>query len=171
MSVNRAVYLSSLGFVVAAFLSLTPVLQAADTGYDSKEIAGIFAEARTNVLQLKLAAVQMEPVLHSPELNWSTHTAELTEIRELINNLAVTVRNLNEVRSKGSPRQQQAVDRFTVALQEMATNVNSTLEHLTMNRQQIESCVAFDPAYKKLLTTNSALATRVAALFGNFAEF
>ena len=167
MSAKNTVYLSCFGVLLSTFFVFLPAMQAAQPGKVSKKINGLFAEARTNAQRLKLAALRMEPVLNSSGLNWKTHTAELMEIRELINKLGVTVKKLIAIRGRGSLHQKLAIAFSTLALHEMATSVNATIEHLNKNRQHIENCIRFDPEYKQLLSRNAALAANMAALITN----
>jgi hypothetical protein len=58
------------------------------------------------------------------------HGLKLNRIREHVNRLIVDSNELNSIRHEGSPWQQQAIDRITGLLPEMADHLTATINHL-----------------------------------------
>lgn len=162
MSKIRGVPLRSLAFLVVAFLSVSPALQAADASEDSNEISALLAQVREDATFLQQDASAMESFARS-KVSWESHTAMLVEMKQYVNKMVGTVTKLNEVRSTGSPSQQQAIDRFNFLLRELVKDIQLTIAHLNENRQNITSCVQTDPVYRNLLRANYELATKMAS--------
>jgi NADH/NAD ratio-sensing transcriptional regulator Rex len=146
-------------FLVPLFL--TPILKAATGSGDSREISQLISRAQRGISEVRRDTSEMEQFGRS-RIGWEAHTLKLTEIKEVVNQMAGTLQRLNVIRDTGSSSQQQAIGRLQFTLKEFAASIESTIQHLNMNHQDISTCVAMDPEYRKLLRSNSESAARLA---------
>jgi len=163
---KRSIYLSSLAFLLVAFVSMWPALRAADNPSDSKEVSDLLSEAKTEALQLKDDASTMESFTLS-NMNWQSHSAKAQEIKEHVNNLGKTVAKLNQARGSASSWQQTAIDRVNPILRELAANVQATIEHLNKDRTHPLQTTE----HKDYLKANAELSTRIATLVSDFVDY
>jgi hypothetical protein len=66
--------------------------------------------------------------------SWNTHAATLTRITDDVNELQENTRSLQSHRTVASPWQQDAIDRITALANDLATNMNSAIDHLNKNK-------------------------------------
>jgi ABC-type transporter Mla subunit MlaD len=123
------------GFLAVGFLSLVPTIRAAQPSGDSKEVSSILADAKTEAVQLKQDAEEMNSFVHSG-LSWQTHAAQLDQIKQHINSTGEIVAKLNNARNAASPWQ-QATDRITPLLKELAASVETTITFLGHNQERL----------------------------------
>ena len=166
MSSKKAIAFSSLTLLLVS-LSLSPALQAAiDPSEDSQEVSKLLSEAKTQAIQLKDDASDMESFPMS-NLSWETHANKLMEIKEHVNNLSKTISKLNNERGAASSWQKQAIDRVNPVLRELVANTESIIEHLNKEKGRLLNTTE----HKDYLATNAELATRMAALVTDFVDY
>ena len=77
-----------------------------------------------------------------------------------------TTSGLQELRPATAPWQQQAIDRITPLLREVASNTESTIDHLNSNPERIHAS-----PYRDYVVTNYDLTNELAALVGDFVDY
>jgi hypothetical protein len=162
-------YRKALGPVLALLavvvFSVTPPLRAAHPAKDSEEVSGFLAEAKTEAIQLKQDAEEMNSFVRS-KTSWETHAAKLGEIKGHVNKLGELVTKMNNAKAAASPWQQQSIDRVTPLLKELAASVTSTIKHLSDNQNHL-----LNPPYPDYAAANADYASDLAQLVSDYVAY
>lgn len=162
----KARYALGVALLVAAFLYLLPTLQAANKPVpDSPEVSNLLTQARTHAIQLRNDADLMHKFALS-NLAWESHSAQISTIKDHVNNLGKVLQKLSDARHLGSPWQQDAIDRITPLAREMATNIESTIEHINKNQSRLHM-----PEFRDLLSANYEVSAELAQLIGDYVAY
>ncbi|HYM11387.1 MAG TPA: hypothetical protein VEU62_11680 [Bryobacterales bacterium] len=161
---KRTASMVAMALLVVAYFVMPPPAKAASIE-DSVQISKLLADAKTESVELKHDALEMESFTRS-KLSWESHATAITRIKGHINKVGELVTQLNDARHAGSPWQQDAIDRITPLLRELAANTESTIEHLNNNRNRLHTT-----EYKNYVVANYDLASDLAALIGDFVDY
>jgi hypothetical protein len=165
MNTHQKAIRSSLVFLAVALLSTAPVILAAQSAKDSEEVSGLLAEAKTESLQLKQDAEELNSFVRS-KTSWQTHASKLNEIKQHANKLGELVAKMNNAKSTASPWQQQSIDRITPLLRELAAGVTSTIKHLSDNQNRLQH-----PPFPEYAATNADLASDLSQLISDYVAY
>ena len=157
---QRSVYRWSALLGGAVFMLLL-----ADTGAMAADVTALFQEARTTATQLNRDAETMESFTRS-NLNWQSHSAQITRIKEHINQAGSILSQMQAARAEAKPWHQDAIDGITPALKELASNTESIINHLNENPRRLK-----DPTYMQYLRSNAQSARELAAAVGNVVDY
>ena len=161
---KRTASIMAMALLAVAYFVMPPPAEAASIE-DSVEISALLTDAKTESLELKSDALEMESFTRS-KLRWESHATAITRIKEHVNKVGELVTKLNEARHTGSPWQQDAIGRITPLLKELAANTESTIEHLNNNRDRLHTT-----EYKNYVVANYDLSKDLAALIGDFVDY
>jgi hypothetical protein len=154
---------SMLIFLGAGYLVITPAAGVAFGSMgDSEEVSKLLAEAKSEALELRDDAENMQSFTRS-KLSWQSFANKISEIKHHVNKTGELLAKLNGVREAGSSWQQQAIDRITPTLKELAANTEATIQHLNDNKTSVHS-----EALENYCDVNYQLAKELAALVGDF---
>jgi hypothetical protein len=156
--ITLGLFLGALGFVVST-------AYGAQTSKDSKEVSAILAEVKTEAIQLSHDADELKLFTHST-LAWESHARKVEQIRDHVNNAGKSLSKLNNARENGSPWQQQAIDRISPLLKELAVNVTSTIEHLSQKPVLLQTGL-----YADYVAANYELASNLAELVSDYVDY
>lgn len=165
MNSHTSAIRSGLAFLAVAFLSVAPALAAAQSGKDSQEVSGFLAEAKTEAIQLKQDAEEMNSFVRA-KTSWETHAAKLNEIKQHVNKLGELVTKMNNAEATASPWQRQSVDRITPYLKELAGSVSSTIQHLNDNQKNL-----LHPPYPDYAAATAVYASDLSQLISDFVAY
>lgn len=154
---RRPLNWASISIGISALLVL-PEMQTAAIAAD---LATLFQEARTTAAQLKADAATMETYTRG-NLNWQSHGAQITEIKERINKAGSILSDMQAARADAKPWHQDAIDRITPVLKELASNTEAVINHINANPSQLKM-----PTYKGYLKDNAELAAELANIVGD----
>ena len=157
LSERSVCYWSALLSVAALLLAPTSAMAA--------DVAALFQEARTTATQLNRDAAIMESYTRS-NLSWQTHSAQVSRIKEHINNAGSILSKLHEAREDAKPWHQDAIDGITPALKQLAANTESIINHLNENPRRLK-----DPTYREYLRSNAQSANELSAAISNVVSF
>lgn len=132
---------------VAALLLPLPSLAFAQAP-DSPAITKAFADLKAHSLLAEDDAVTLESYTRSG-VSWQSHAARLTTIKDHANNLISDFKTVDSMREEGSEWQRETIDRIKPLLNDMASHMNATLNHLNDNPGGIKM-----PAYKDYVRAN-----------------
>ena len=164
MFTRKAMNLSISIIVVAACFAVSPALKAY-TDLDAERVSLLLSEAKTEALQLKLDASEMESFTAS-KLSWESHAEKLREIKEHVNKVGEITSQLNAERAGAAPWQKVAINRVNPLMTELAMTVQATIGHLNMNRERLQAS-----DYTDYLRITSELAAKMAALVADFVDY
>ncbi|MHB2007347.1 MAG: hypothetical protein ACYCOX_04790 [Acidobacteriaceae bacterium] len=150
--------------VIALFLVIKGPVAVAQNA-DSAEISSLLSEAQHHAALLDDDADQLVSYTRS-KLHWESHAQQLESMKTHVNNLGNVTAQLNNLRSDGSPWQQQAIDQINPLLQEMADHLTATINHLNENQQQVHM-----PAYEDYARGNYELASRTSQLIKDYVNY
>jgi len=142
--------LSGVLLLASGFVPVSSFGQAADNPSVTAQLEAV----KPLVAKIKKDATEMQSYSLVSGPSWNTHTATLTRIKNDVNKLQENTRGLQSHRTVASPWQQDAIDRITALANDLATNMNSAIDHLNKNKTRASS-----PPYPEYLKTNTKLVT------------
>lgn len=126
---------SAFRITAFALALLTGPLLAAQNP-DSARINDLLQQAKEHAASANLNAEKLEGYTRT-RMGWQTHAAELTRMRENVNDLGKDVADLTAAREEGSSWQQEAIDDIDPLLRSMADHLSSMITHLADHQNQI----------------------------------
>ena len=150
--------LLSMGLLVLLLAQTSAMAAAAD-------VTALFQQARSLAVQLNRDAATMESFTRS-NLSWQTHSAQITTIRDHINNAGSILSQMQAARGDAKPWHQDAIDGITPLLKEMASNTDGIISHLNENPRRLR-----DPNYVQFVRSNSQSARQLSTAIGNIVDF
>jgi hypothetical protein len=156
----------TLAALLGGYLMLSPVAGAASSSIeDSEEISTLLSNARWEALELRDDSDKMVSFSRSA-LRVQSFAGKLTEVKDHVNKAGKLLAKLDQLRGTGSPWQQQAVDRITPLLKELAANTEATINHFNDNRMLVHS-----KELAEYCSVNYELAKELAALVEDFIDY
>ncbi len=95
---------------------------------DSPAVSQLLASVKNHATLADDDASTLESYTRS-NLRWSTHGAQLNKMKDHVNNLIRDANRLSSMRNEASPWQQEAIDRVSALLPEMASYLTETINH------------------------------------------
>lgn len=142
--------------LLVPFIPMT--LKAAD-------ISTLLQDAKVSANELKADAVQMESFSRS-KVSWHSHAAQVARVKEHINRAGKIVSQMQDARGGTEAWHQEAIDRITPALKELATNTESIIDHINKSPNHL-----WNPTYREYLTSNAELANELSRLVGDAVDY
>jgi hypothetical protein len=99
-------------------------------------------------------------------LDWRSHAKQLTVIKEHVNNLISDSNQLTSMRDEASPWQQEAIDRISSLLPEMASHLTATINHLNDNQNRIHM-----KQYRDLATNNQTIIHKAHEIISDYVDY
>jgi hypothetical protein len=131
---RKAQYALGLALLVAVSLCLLPALQAADNPVaDSPEVAQLLRQAKNHALQLSDDADVMRSFSMTTRVSWASHAEQITMIKEHTNKLGKVLQEMRDKQSMASPWQKEAMNRIIPLASELASNIETTIQHMNNN--------------------------------------
>jgi hypothetical protein len=143
----------ALGLLCVGF----PSAVHAQATSDNPSVTGQLTDAKAIVAKIKKDAVQMESYAQNTGLSWQTHSTALEKIKADVNQLQQNMRGLQSHRTIASPWQQQAIDRITGFANDLATNMNATIDRLNKSKSRPTA-----PPYPEYLKANARIVSDLA---------
>jgi hypothetical protein len=137
--------------------AITPSGSFAQEAKDNPSVTGQLTDAKAIVAKIKKDAAEMEGFARAGGPSWDTHAATLTRIKEDVNKLQENMRGLQSHRTVASPWQQDAIDRVTGLVNDLASNMNAAITQLNKSKARPTA-----PPYPEYLKTNAQLARDLA---------
>lgn len=159
--VGKASYLSAAALLLGVvFLASawTPAFS------DSAEASRLLQEARMSAARLHRDATQMETYTRS-KLSWQSHAAQINAIKEHINSAGKVVADLHNARDGAEAWQQDAIDKITPLLQELASNTESIINHLNDKKE------TWHPEYEGYVRSNAELSAELSKLISDYIDY
>jgi hypothetical protein len=167
----RVRHLKGMLLVLAAIVLTATALAAveepqasATSGHDFvKEASGLLEEAKSISVQLKRDAAELHTLSRNMRINWQTHAKQLETIKGHVNSAGQLAKRLKDIHHVAAPWQQEAIDRVTPMLSEIAANTQWAIEHLNQNQSNL-----WGPKYKEYVATMSTMASEMSQLVAEF---
>ena len=99
-------------------------------------------------------------------LSWQSHAAQVTRIRDHINRAGSILSDLHAARADAKPWHQEAIDRITPVLKELASNTEAIINHVNENPRQLRF-----PAYQQFLRSNMELSRELSSAVSNIVDY
>ena len=113
-----------------------PSTSFAQATSDNPNVTVQLNSAKTLVAKIKTDATEMLSYARNTGLSWQTHAATLEKIKADVNTLQENMRGLQSHRTVASPWQQDAIDRITGLVNDLATNMNTTIDRLNKSKNR-----------------------------------
>jgi hypothetical protein len=162
---TRLILRISVGLAVVVLLLVIKGPAAVAQNADSAEISNLLSKAQHHATLLDNDADKLVGYTRS-NLNWKSHAEQLESMKTHVNNLGKITAQLNDLRSEGSPWQQEAIDQINPLLQQMADHLTATINHLNENRNRVNM-----PAYQDYARGNYELASRTSELIKDYVNY
>jgi hypothetical protein len=132
---------------------------------DSEQISNLLKQAKRHAVLAEDDAAKLESYTTS-KVSWQLHAAQLHRIREHINELGQLNKQLTDLRGKGSPWQQKAIDQIDPQLREMADLLTATIKHLNDNQDRVHM-----QPFRDYVKANAELTSRIASMIDDFVDY
>jgi gas vesicle protein len=142
------------GLVLGLVCAVIPSTVHAQATSDNSSVTGQLSDAKTIVAKIKKDAIQMQSYAQTTGLSWQTHSAALEKIKTDVNELQQNMRGLQSHRTIASSWQQEAIDRITALANDLATNMNATIDRLNKSKSRPTT-----PPYPEYLKANTRIVT------------
>jgi hypothetical protein len=87
-------------------------------------------------------------------------------IKEHTNKLGKVPQEMRDKQSMASPWQKEAMNRIIPLASELASNIETTIQHMNNNQNRLHT-----PQYKDYLRANYEVSSSLSALIGNFVTY
>lgn len=164
---RKAGYGLGLALLVAASLYLLPALQAASNPVaDSPEVSDLLRQAKNQAVQLRDDADVMQSLSTTSHAVWDSHAGQISMIKEHTNRLGKVLQEMRDNESLASPWQKEAMDRVIPLARELASNIETTIEHLNKNQDRLHT-----RQYRDYLKANYEVSVSLSSLIGDFVAY
>ena len=150
--------------VLMLVLGMGAVRMVAQTA-DSEEINRLLSDVKSQAVQLENDADTLQSYTNS-KISWETHASRLNAMKEHVNSMGKINQQLHDQRAEASPWQQEAIDRITPLLRDMASELTATINHLNDHQTQVQM-----QPYRDYAHSNYDLASRTARMISDFVEY
>jgi hypothetical protein len=142
------------GLVLGLVCVVIPSTVYAQATSDNPSVTAQLNDAKTIVAKIKKDAIQMQSYAQTTGLSWQTHSTALEKIKTDVNELQQNMRGLQSHRTIASAWQQEAIDRITTLTNDLATNMNATIDRLNKSKSRPTT-----PPYPEYLKANTRIVT------------
>lgn len=132
---------------------------------DSAKITTLLQHAKEHAAQANLNAERIESYTRS-RTTWESHAAQLSIMRENVNELGKDIGELTAARDEGSPWQQEAIDDINPLLRSMADHMTAMMKHLADNQNRVHM-----PPYKNYAKANYELSQKLLAMINDYVDY
>jgi hypothetical protein len=132
---------------------------------DSKAVNNLLAEVKLHDDQAEDDASTLGTYARS-NLHWQTHGTRLNQIKVHVNDLIQDSNQLTSLREEGSPWQQEAIDRISPLLPQMALHLTVTINHFNDHLNQIQM-----KPYHDYVRENQKLIHTAHAIISNLVDY
>lgn len=136
---------------LAMLALLAPARVASAQNPDSAAVTQLLDEVKTHAALADDDAHTLYSYTRS-KVHWSSHAYRLDRMKEHVNDLIRDSNQMVTLRAEGSPWQQEAIDRISFLLPEIADHLRTTIDHLNDNQSRTQM-----KAFQDLLETNQTL--------------
>jgi len=165
VSSNRVFRSSGLALSALAIAFAATTVCWAQASKDSKEVSGLFSDVKSEAVQLRQDADELKMFAHVGR-SWESHVTKVEEIKRHVNNAGGLLTKLENARIKASPWQQQAIDRVTPMLKELASNTTATIEQLNQKPKFLQT-----GPYAEYADANYEVASNLAELISDYVDY
>ena len=165
---GRLSFLGILALLVTGYVIVAPAIKAADpaSATHSEEVSQLLSEAKAEAFELRHDAMHMETFTRHRRLSWKSHAAQLTLIKEHVNQTGKLLTKLQNLREAAAPWQQQAIDQIEPLLKQLAANTTAAIEHINATKSEIRPT-----SYNDYLVANYATSNKLEALIRDFVDY
>lgn len=150
---------------LAVLALLLPAWMLAAQNSDSANVSKLLDEVRSHAALADDDAHTLASYALA-DIHWRTHGARLTQIKEHVNDLIRDSNQLVTMREEASPWQQEAIDRISSLLPEMADNLTNTINHLRENPNQ----TMMQP-YRDLAKNNETIIHKAHEIISDYVDY
>ncbi len=162
----RTVLGTAGGFAASFGLLLllsSPVIHAQTA--DSDEISKLLTDAEGHATLAAYDAEMLDSYTRSA-ISWKTHNVKLAEIAEHVNELGKINKQLDDLKSEGSPWQQKAIGHIDFLLRDLAAQLTTTIDHLKNNQSRVHM-----QPYRDYAHASCERASETAHVISDFVEY
>ncbi|HUY96000.1 MAG TPA: hypothetical protein VMU71_11900 [Terracidiphilus sp.] len=132
---------------------------------DSPEVIQLLTQVKEHAVLAENDAQVLESYSRSA-VSWHSHAVRINMMKSHVNNLIGDFNKAKELRSLGSPWQQEAIDNVEPLLKSMADHLNAAIDHLNQNQNRVKMA-----PWQDYVRANSELASRTASLIRDYLDY
>lgn len=159
----KSLFSSLMRIAILALLLPAGLLTAQNA--DSPAITKLLQQVKTHAALADRDAATLTSFMNS-KMHWSTHSAQLEQIKGHVNNLIRDNNEMIALRGEGSPWQQEAIDRIGLLLPEVARELTSAIDHVSKNQNRLQ----FEP-YRNYVRNNETLIHTASEIISDFVDY
>ncbi len=161
---RRIASLVTPAVLMAGYLMVPAVIKA-DEAQDSEQITKLLADVKTEAVELKRDAADMDSFARSKG-SWESFASKIEMFKEHVNKAGKVLANLKDAEAGGSPWQQTAIGRIEPLLKELAANTEATIKHLNENQTKVHFT-----EFKDYVKANYEMATDLEEMIRDFVNY
>ncbi len=151
--------------LAALLIPLAALSAAGQQRPDSAHVTQLLQQARGEAARLATEADALSSYTRSA-VTWESHSSQIQVITDHINQLGKTVESLNDAKGEASDWQQQAIDHVTPLAQELASDIQTTINHLNENKTRLRSA-----PYTEYVKANAENSQQLANLIRDYVSY
>jgi hypothetical protein len=149
--------INSCAFRLAAMLAVVLPLSSAAFAVNQRssiEVSILMGQARADAVQADKDITALE-TYSMANIPWQVHFLRLQEIQVDVNNLLKDVNQLKAIQDKGTPSQQDVINRLDPLVHTMAFSIAATIKYLNQNHSTVNMPVFTDRVHANRLLIDS----------------
>ena len=104
---------------------------------NAREASDLLRDVRLGALEINDDASEIGQFASDSNIDWQTHAAKLTEIRDQINDMGHSLDVLQAIQAAALPWQRDALERTVPLVRLMAGNVTAAINYLSRNKEYL----------------------------------
>lgn len=153
-------------FGTASAFAFPPKPTPIEPSYASERASKLLSEIRAENVALRLSAETLESFSGQPQPSWRTHAGHLEQVKAHINEVGIRTAELQRIRDRALPWQQQAITEVTSHAARVAASTQAALVYLNENQSHL-----FAPEYANHLTNIAGSSRSMHQSVSKFLDF
>ena len=121
--------------VIVALAGSAPAAELATRGHP--QVAKELADFKRTASQMREQADILNSFTPSKQLSWQSHTAKLHALKDHVNEMGQSLRELEAMKAMASPTQALAIEHARPHLESVARNLTEAIELVNENRRNV----------------------------------
>jgi hypothetical protein len=133
---------------------------------DSERVTSLLSEVRDHAYRLQGDAELLQSFTWTTGVNWQSHAAVVTRMKDDINEAGRKLTKLGEAKKSASPWQKTAIERIEPPLRELAANTEKAINYINANPGSL-----FREEYKDYIEANADLSADLSSMIADFVRY
>jgi hypothetical protein len=162
---NRSTFRNFSALVALGLVMATAPSTISAQSTDSEQVSKLLSQARSEALLAGEDAATLESYVRSNS-HWKSHVVKLESMKAHINELGKLDKQLCNLRTESSPWQQKAIDQIDARIREIASHLNTTINHLNENQARVRM-----RPYREYVQDSLEMTSNLAKLIDDYVDY